>query len=313
MKMLMLRDKKGLAPAVAVSILIVITVAVVAGIGYVVSSISSMPVETPKGVFSVEISKTGAMGYGYMHMREISGDPIKTSDLKIVFEAKGVRTEVVPGQTYAFYGYSMRGSVENKTGTSQTINVNCIFEYQGSKNITMPNILVRIYNETAGTLLKEGYTDVEGKLTWTGSEKYFANNTSYNVTLVGVDDNGELEDTTAGYSFIIKPENNTCVMDVVVVVESGTYGYYYCVPWKFVPGEWPGAHPELWFGNYSFTPGTTAAGDGVAKWTGLVYLWDDIHALIRNWDDLVQGDPVDVMIIYTPANRVIWQGRVMVG
>ncbi|RLI31620.1 hypothetical protein DRO51_03550, partial [Candidatus Bathyarchaeota archaeon] len=91
--MKMLRDKKGLAPAVAVSILIVITVAVVAGIGYVVSSISSMPVETPKGVFSVEISKTGAMGYGYMHMREISGDPIKTSDLKIVFEAKGVRTE----------------------------------------------------------------------------------------------------------------------------------------------------------------------------------------------------------------------------
>ncbi|RLI02838.1 hypothetical protein DRO30_01965, partial [Candidatus Bathyarchaeota archaeon] len=253
--MKMLRDKKGLAPAVAVSILIVITVAVVAGIGYVVSSISSMPVETPKGVFSVEISKTGAMGYGYMHMREISGDPIKTGDLKIVFEAKGVRTEVVPGQTYAFYGYGVRGSVENKTDTSQTINVKCIFEYQGSKNITMSNILVRIYNETAGTLLKEGYTDVEGKLTWTGPAEDFASNTSYNVTLVGVDTNGELKDTTAGYSFTITSGNNSRVMDVVVVVESGTYGYYYGVPWKHVPGEFPSSHPEHWFGNYSFTPG----------------------------------------------------------
>ena len=308
--MRMLKDKKGLTPAVAVALLIVITVAVVAGIGYVVTSITSTPKEAPKGVFSVEISKTGAMGYGYVHIREVSGDPIPTSDLKIVFEAKGVRTEVTPNQTYAFYAYgSVSGSKTETSGTgSQTINVNCKFKTAGGEDIIMSGILVRIYNETGNALLKEGYTDVDGELTWTGADVDFASGTKYNVTLVGVDAYGKLA-ATAGYSFTAG--SNIRVMNVEVVVEAGTYGYYYGVPWKFVPGEIPSAHPEYWFGNYNFNPGTTAAGDGVTNW-GITYIWDDIHALIHNWDDIEQGDPVEVTIVYEPLNLVIWKGTVIV-
>jgi len=311
--MKMLKNRKGLAPAVAVALLIVITVAAVAGIGYVVTSITATPKEAPKGVFSVEISKTGGgMGGGYVHIREVSGDPIQTSDLKIVFEAKGVRTEVSPNQTYAFYAPgSISGSMTNMSSTgNQTINVvGCKFQ-TATENVTMSGILVRIYNETGNALLKEGYTDVDGKLTWTGPKVDFSSGTKYNVTLIGVDANGELTDTTAGYSFTAV--GTTRVMNVELVVKKGTYGYYYGVPWKFVPGELPSTHPEYWFGNYNFNPGTTAAGDGIANW-GITYIWDDIHALIHNWDDIVPGDPVDVAIVYTPLNLVIWQGTVLVG
>ncbi|MCD6530045.1 type IV pilin N-terminal domain-containing protein [Candidatus Bathyarchaeota archaeon] len=307
--MRILKDKKGLTPAVAVALLIVITVAVVAGIGYVVTSITSTPKEAPKGVFSVEISKTGGMN-GYVHIREVSGDPIPTSDLKIVFEVKGVRREVTPNQIYAFYAFgSVRGSKAEASGTgNQTINVNCKFE-TATENITMSEILVRIYNETGNALLKEGYTDVNGKLTWTGPAVNFTSGTKYNVTLVGVDANGELADTTAGYSFTAGSDIR--VINVEVVVEAGTSGYYYAVPWKFVPGEMPSTHPEYWFGNYNFNPGTTAAGDCVANW-GITYIWDDIHALFHNWDDIDQGDPVEVTIVYEPLNLVIWKGTVMV-
>jgi flagellin-like protein len=205
------RSKKALSPAIAVALLLAITIALVAAVSYAVSNTSSTQtnVNTPKAAFNVEISKTS----GYIVLQEISGDSIRTEDLKLIFTANGVRSEVVP--------YDASATVHNT-----------------------------YYNTS-----------------W--APDYFNN---------------------------------------------------YQSPWMVVPGDMPDDNPdsgledELWFGNCTISAGTVlkaSAAWGVedVDWSGV----DDIHAMISNWDDVRSGDIINVMLVYTASNQVIWQGDVTVG
>ena len=103
------------------------------------------------------------------------------------------------------------------------------------------------------------------------------------------------------------------IVSLTLKLEAGSYGYYYGVPWQFIPGLWPSANSQLWFGNYSFVPGNTTAANGFSKWSSdITYLWDDIHAVIHNWDSINVGDKVTVTIVHMPTSQVIWKGDVEV-
>ncbi|MEM1524944.1 MAG: type IV pilin N-terminal domain-containing protein [Nitrososphaerales archaeon] len=309
----MVRAKAGITPIIATALLLVISITAVTLIAYTATSLSITPKKAPNAIFAVEISKTGSMGYGYIHIEQKAGDPVKSSDLKIIFNAKGVRSEVILGMNYMFVAQGDNADISGSiTSTPSTyapaeITVTCKFNKDG-KDILMPNILVRLYNKTENTLLKEGYTNAEGKLKWFGSYKNFAENTKYNVTLIYIDANGKLTNKWV-YDFTVNA-NNWRIITVTITVNSGDYGYYYGVPWKFVPGQMPSTNSQFWFGNFTYTAGTMSTGDGLGAWTNVKYLWDDVHAMIRNWDDLNHGDVVEVMIVYLPTNQVIWQGSV---
>lgn len=85
-----------------------------------------------------------------------------------------------------------------------------------------------------------------------------------------------------------------------------TTHYNYTSPWKFVPGSVPSSHPEVNFGNYTIMPGITFKGNYVGAGT------DDVHAMIKNWDDLTTDSIVTVKMVHNPSGRVIWQADVSV-
>lgn len=84
--------------------------------------------------------------------------------------------------------------------------------------------------------------------------------------------------------------------------------YNYTSPWKFVPGSLPSDHPEVNFGNYTIMPGITFKGNYAMGATGT----DDVHAMIKNWDDLTTDSIVTVKMVHNPSGRVIWQADVSV-
>jgi FlaG/FlaF family flagellin (archaellin) len=91
----------------------------------------------------------------------------------------------------------------------------------------------------------------------------------------------------------------------------GTNWTSYTAPWRFIPGERVGSYPEHEFGNYTLAPGTTFKGCYFAGYQGFNGT-DDVHAMIKNWDDLTTDDIVTVKIVHTPSGRVIWQAEVPV-
>ncbi|MCS7116050.1 MAG: type IV pilin N-terminal domain-containing protein [Nitrososphaerales archaeon] len=305
----MVRIKSGVTPVIATALLLVISIAILAILAYTATGLVTVPKRSPQAIFEVDISKTGSMGYGYIHIRQKAGDAVKSSDLKFIFDVKGVRSIIMPNANYMFVAYGdIDISITHSTGPAK-ITINCVYE-KGGKRIPMPNILIRLYNITGNKLLKEGYTNTEGMLTWSLSMR---SGTEYNVTLVSIDANGKLANNkmVKGTNHEFTFNSSTPNIKVDIVIKSGDWGYYYGVPWKFVPGQMPSANPSFWFGNFTYTPGTVSAGNGLSDW-GVTYLWDDVHTMIRNWDDLERGDTVEVIAIYLPTNQVIWQSMVEV-
>ena len=162
-----MRDRKGITPAVAVALLLVVAIAVSSAIVYSVTRSTPTTTEkAPTATFSVEISKKGAMGYGYIHIRQISGDPIPTSDVKIIFSAKSNTTTVQPGLNYMFVSYdtsdpplAVSGTESNGTSPSYTkpkFSLTFKFVTAGGNEIPMAGILVELYNVTGHSLLGSG-------------------------------------------------------------------------------------------------------------------------------------------------------------
>lgn len=202
------RSKKALSPAIAVALLLAITIALVAAVSYAVSNTSSTStnVNTPKATFNVEINK----GAGSVVIQQISGDSIRTSDLKLIFTANGTRTEITP---YTGWVYDT---------AKQNVNY--------------------------------------------------------------------------------------------------TYGSYQA-PWLVKPGEMPDPYPygttpnyDIWFGSYTISPGSVMKAQGGYEGPTVTNgnKGDDAYAMIKNWNEIYPGDIVNLMIIYTPSNQVIWQGDVTV-
>lgn len=282
-------DRRALSPAIAAALLLAITIAVVAAVGYIATNITTTPTRAPQGVFVVQITKD----FGLM-IRQISGDAIPTNSLKLVFEVKGVRSEVTPDKNNTLYGY---GFARNGKAGEIIVAVSL------NNATNLANKKVQAFDGTSWV----DATLVTGS-TWqcqVGMNKY----NFINYTLPS-------DKTYTEFRVI---DERTGLTGYIAVLDWGRLGpdlgvgeamlcvvYEYASPW-LQTGELPAFTPSIQFGQYTISPG------GVMKALDVWATTDDIRGVIKNWDDVKVGDIVKVIIVYTPTNQVIWQGEVVVG
>ncbi|MCX8176023.1 MAG: type IV pilin [Candidatus Bathyarchaeota archaeon] len=284
-------NKKAISPAIAAALLLAITIALVSAIGYVATNTTTAVEKAPQGVFNVQITKD----FGFL-IRQISGDPIYTGNLKLVVEAKGVRTETVPNTNNTFYGYGYARSGETdkitialSVNNSTKVGNYIVKAFNGEEWVNVPSTRnTMIFSSRDGNK----YNCLNFTLSSDSSDaysKFQIISPTGRVANVSIMDWGDLGPSLDSGEVMV------CIM------------YEYNYPW-LQTGELPAFTPAIRFGQYTVSPGSVMKA---------LYLWGtttgDIHAVIRNWDDVKTGDTVKVMIIYTPTNQVIWQGEVVVG
>jgi FlaG/FlaF family flagellin (archaellin) len=329
-------SRKAIAPAIAVALLLAITIALVAAVGYAASNVTpSGKTASNQGVFEVEISKTGGgMGMGELRIRQYSGDAIDTQNLKLKFVAKGVATEVVPTGNNTFYmAWNLYNPPGNQNGTY----------YQGSQlkanpegdeefpeynetsanpttfvGVHIANMVgggwlgdiseVKLLNATSGTwvTLTKGtpvaYTDP-----WSGKTLPYelfsiANPDNTNFTMVqiknafGVASEYDLTDSELHYGDLNAGDAIFARM------------FEYNSPYRYSVAYLPTDDGNVHFGSYAFVAGDTIKAHGTGG-----HGVDAIHACISNWDYVISGDIVEVYVINSENNQVIWQGDVIVG
>ncbi|MGP3667747.1 MAG: type IV pilin [Candidatus Bathyarchaeota archaeon] len=274
-------DKKALSPAIAVALLLAITIALVAAVSYTATNLNTTPERSPQGVFAVQVTKD----FGLV-IRQVSGDPIYTGNLKLIVEAKGVRTETVPNKNNTFYAWGANKCTSDGTPTIM-VSIN--------KKAAPNTIKVQVLN-SARQWVNATYVP--------NATKQIGNRTYQNFTLT---EGGKYLDikviSAQGVVFQCK---NPCspYQDDDDAVSIAIYEYN--SPW-LQTGELPEDVPEIRFGQYTTRPGSVMKALNVWAFT------DDIHGVISNWDELSVGDTVKIMMVYTPTNQVIWQGEVVVG
>jgi FlaG/FlaF family flagellin (archaellin) len=284
------KSRKGIAPAIAVALLLAVTIALVAAIGYSATLVTPSADAAPQGVFDVEIFAMGPGMGGFVRMRQYSGDAIDTGDMKLVFTAKGNRTEVLPNTNNTFYNsYFYPQTWTN--GTTGTATIGVAVNGLAASGVTVTTDIGTV-TETTNT-----FTDGSG-VVYLNYTVAAAAGTWINVTSAdGIDAIFTTTGLANGEIFVVRM-------------------YEYNSPWHSIPSQLPADYPEIRFGEYTVTPGNTLkALDVAGPWGYYPELGgvDDVHAVLSNWDSIEPGDVVEVMMIYTPTDQVIWQGDVIVG
>lgn len=323
------KSRKALSPAIAIALLLGITIALVAAVGYSTSMVTPTIESSPQAAFAVSIQKNGgAMADGTIKIKELSGSAIPTQNLKLRFVVNGIATETIPNQNNTFYWrwylfnpvdtyFSMTSPLDhNDPGTKELDNTEATtigIQFTNAQSETdtpaLKNWLapatVRLYNETAGAWTSPVSQDVAHPIlgyrdAWHNYPGDFANYTIANpdntrFTKVQITN-------SLGLSIEIPLDNNDDMGDVeggdAVYVRLCEYGS----PFLYKLGTLPTNDYDISFGNFAIQPGETMKAVGS----------DSCPVLISNWADINPGDVVQAYLIYTASNQVIWQGDVVV-
>jgi FlaG/FlaF family flagellin (archaellin) len=334
------KNKKGIAPAIAVALLLAVTIALVAAIGYSATLVTpSAAASTPEAVFDVEIAKSGScMGGGHVKIRHFSGDTIDTSNIKLKFVANGVTTEVLPTGNNTFMRIDENGFwpqivIDSCTelGFLETdvVIVTNVFNAKAS-HFDPPEAAtgwyngysVELFNSNSGSWVSaDGPYDVDltslsPTYVATGEVDQFV---AFNVSNVDNDEFTAIRIVSASDTIIeyndMRDSKNWGTWEPMSLYGNDTLVsplYEYNSPKFYLPGaeEMPQNNPDNNFGNYAISPGDVMKAQEIAN--SETTKIDEVDALISNWDELQKGDLVEVTIIYTPSDQVIWKGEVMV-
>jgi hypothetical protein len=336
------KSKRAITPAIAVALLLGITVALVAAVGYSATSATPDILQSnKKGTFDVTIRKTGgAMATGDIIIREISGDSIPTSDLQIQCVAKGVTTTLKPvGNNTMFWRWMLFNPTDdspdipfdpegidefsdNKVRVGvQFTNAQSEYDNPPTANWVNTNLDVTGY----GTYYSGGHASSSGTKTfqfenvstyvdpWHGADSEFAmfvwsDKTGRNFNFSWI----QIKDKSSGV---------TVQIDLTPYVyqgpEYGTMGQMDCNDAVYVrmqeygtPYLYTGKDPtwdnKLSYGAFTLTSGSSMKVTAVSNGVG------GFQTMLSNWNDINVGDSVEMYITYIPSKQVIWQGEVIV-
>ncbi|GEM_PF-6586099 len=342
---------RGVTPAVSTAILIAIAIAATAIIAYMINQqTGKLPEKTPSTTFTIEISKAGAMGYGYMHIKHVSGDPVKSGNMRIIVETKSRRVLIEPGRALTWALTSIT--------TSDPV-VQRLLSNEGGKLTIKINVTIHgaTYSAVAGEVLNVNNTNVIPIYIYCNKSKatsidnftllggpFYAKNGELNITSSDIDwsqcSGGNITITfgriltvvnsSKGYYPVGKYgviEDQDVYVKVDNILNSGVEvkyelegdGYWYAAPWKFIPGVWPSSDKSTWFGNYTIMPGDVIAGDDVAVYDAETnYIWanltvSDLLVLTDgSWESTNSGDTVKIVIVYSPSRSILYMSEVVV-
>jgi flagellin-like protein len=117
--MKMFKDTKAVSPVIGIMLMLVVTVILAAAVSSTSTGLMKSSDPAPFAVFEVDVAKNVYDQYmgarDMMSIKHITGDPIATSDMKIVtFNHEGVRQEILPGESVDYFtsdwaGFSWAG------------------------------------------------------------------------------------------------------------------------------------------------------------------------------------------------------------
>jgi hypothetical protein len=359
------QNKKALSPAIAIALLLSITIALVAAVGYSATVVTpSVSTTTPQGIFNVNIYKDSGVV-----IKEISGDKIASSDLTFKFVANGVETVVNPAGNNTIYlnwavfnpGLWTNGTNPNTWGRylgisndyfelneadGNTYYIGPEFELNNTDGSPKPvtGVGVQITDAlfpiidhatielgTSGITFDHSITVELGNKTDSDSFVVATALDGYSTTM---DYREVWHNVTSPYVmyYVDNPDNTTynqvrvtregCTFTIDVPMQDRTdqpllskgHALYlrlseYNSPFLWSASVIPTRDLSASFGAYTISPGTVLQSVGPAYSSYGVF---GHQALISNWNDLASGDKVQVYIIYTPSNTVVWQGDVFV-
>ncbi|MCW4024484.1 MAG: type IV pilin [Candidatus Bathyarchaeota archaeon] len=327
-------SKKALIPAIAVALLLAITIALVAAVGYAVSTTtpttsSQKPISA---TFDVTISKAaGSFFYGDMRIRQLSGDPVDTANLKLTFTAQGVTTTITPGENNTFYlesSFPQDMKIKSDADRAKFFaapKADPDVPYPADSDPAVAHVWLAVNNQETGQALPiQATTD---GTTWVDAVP------TGRTTPVLYDVFGHpevyveylLPELTGGSTYKLINVTSTStgkivstaisVWDASIGLDNGQgiilHVAEYCSPWLWdIATGNPSSNPALNFGEYSLSPGLTARAIGTSY---LANPTDDINSVISNWSSLKSGDVVKVAIVSTGNGQILWQGDVIVG
>jgi FlaG/FlaF family flagellin (archaellin) len=308
-------SKKALVPAIAVALLLAITIALVAAVGYAVSNVTpNQSSKTPTSTFDVTITKhAGSYFTGSFAIKQISGDAIDTANLKMKLTVNGETSEDLPNTNNTFYpSWGFPAQVTSLYGRDAIFvpgddytdgyvhvwyNIN---NDPGFSNIAK----VRGFNSTGGNWVTATATSttVDGSPGDTYRDFVLPSDNGEIYTVIELTSNAGVvhEFATIGWDDIELTNNDGIIFGMLE----------YNSPWLNVSGITPDSHTELRFGEYTLSPGQSARGIGTSNYPTPT---DDIFSIIPTWASVQTGDVVNVLLVYTATNQVIWQGDVIVG
>lgn len=303
-----MRDRKGITPAVAVALLLVVTVAITSAIVYSVTrSTPAAQEKPPQATFYCEIkSGTG----GYIMLKQVSGDAINTEDIKLMFATPdGKYHEVTACSNNTFY--SAWGYPVNGTGTAGTVNVyitinnNTDWVPSGSYTVYLINAsdgsVYKSQTISSSSWFNQTVTDPNGKTLVNVAQVQFTDVDTTTDYWVYVESSQANANVTSSGKFITSTDDKW---------NAYFYIYEYTSPWHMVPGQMPNDYPEHHFGKYTLTSGEVAK---ACELWGSANGVDDVCAILgTSWNNLEAGDTVKVKIVHTPTSTVIWQSDVVV-
>ncbi|MEA1985724.1 MAG: type IV pilin N-terminal domain-containing protein [Euryarchaeota archaeon] len=118
-------NSKATSPVIGIMLMVVVTVILAAAVSSYSSGMMTTTTVAPTAVFDVSVQKNaiGDMGpaypFSYLTIKEVTGDSIKTKDLKIItVDAGGNVTEVLPSSGNTNYYYTYGASTYNRNGTT---------------------------------------------------------------------------------------------------------------------------------------------------------------------------------------------------
>jgi FlaG/FlaF family flagellin (archaellin) len=332
-------SRKAIAPAIAVALLLAVTIALVAAVGYATSNVTPSAEAAPQGVFEVEIEKSGGgMGGGIIKVRQYSGDAIDTQNIKLKFVAKGAATEVVPTGNNTFYMawnlYNPEGNENNTSPHYYKANPEGTeeFYYDSAADAYFPidSGVTTVGVHIANQIGESWFGDIAEVKLFNKETETWVNVPVDEGSPIQHRDPWSAELLTYRNFTIANPDNNNFTL-VQIKNDYGVTSTYdltnpnfhsgdlnagdaifarmheYNSPYRYSVAFAPTEDGETHFGSFGMTSGETMKAHGTTD-TGV----DAIHACMSNWDNVVAGDIVEVYIIYSSTNQVIWQGDVIV-
>lgn len=147
------QNKKALSPAIAIALLLAITISLVAAVGYSASVVTPSISSAPQAKFDVNVySDSGVV------VKQISGDSIATKELSIKTIYNGVETVVKPTGNNTFYLNWVLFNPPFANTTNYLYNVTSGEYYKGEGYLSGPNPvgtkeLTTNFNFTTGRVL----------------------------------------------------------------------------------------------------------------------------------------------------------------
>jgi FlaG/FlaF family flagellin (archaellin) len=305
-------SRKAIAPAIAVALLLAITIALVAAVGYSVTNVTPTSTTAPQGTFDIDITKHAgtSMFTGAMTIKQISGDAIDTSKLKLKFTVNGETSTVLPNSNNTFY--KAFGYPKNVTASFSPFNETAMTDgaarlwvcVQYNNDVTTSYQVNAWLNDTTSPRWVAATPTGNTATYWLPFREYtLPDPSSANYTAFSfISSTGLMRNFTGtmGYYDMALESNQAYVFKM----------FEYTIPWLYEPGTNPTEDTSLCFGAYSITPGNSMKAQGTSY---DVPASDDIHVAFPSWDTVKTGDVVEVLIVYTDTDQVIWQGDVIVG